>query len=359
MSEPRPELIFLSGPDAGRRAVIMGDFAQIGRSPTCQVRIGEEHVSRRHVQLEKTPDGWVMEDLSGRGTRVNGRMYKTGTKVLLATGDVLGVAMATEILFVAPGDDPEEALTRCDRCHPPTDEQEDAADHTAEAADSTPTAEVKAPSPPKDSETQAKLRKYIIFGAIYIIGLVVLIVVLAGLRKDKTQPTAGRAALLGRSEIAAAVDEALPVEMSIYKAADALQEAVTLAEGLALPDAATIATQRDALNLRNCVLKFKLYLAYSGKAATPEHRQELMFTQAAARLTDLIYEDYYEPACVFERASDWRQANRLFERLLAILQGRGESPWNTPGYRALQENVKNHLGYVRGKLESPGRKKRR
>ena len=60
----------------------------------------------------RTADGWIMENLSANGTAVNGRRYKADKQILLATGDVIGVGMETEILFVAGGDDPAEAIAR-------------------------------------------------------------------------------------------------------------------------------------------------------------------------------------------------------------------------------------------------------
>ena len=70
----------------------------------------EEAASREHIRFLFTHDGWVMENLSANGTLINNKRYKRDKKILLDTGDVLGVGLETKILYVAPGDDPEEAL---------------------------------------------------------------------------------------------------------------------------------------------------------------------------------------------------------------------------------------------------------
>ena len=50
-----------------------GDQFSIGRDASCDLAIADMTVSRRHAQLERTEDGWLLTDLeSTNGTRVNG-----------------------------------------------------------------------------------------------------------------------------------------------------------------------------------------------------------------------------------------------------------------------------------------------
>jgi len=66
---------------------------QIGRSPSCQIRLAGERVSRHHAQIEPAPEGFVIADLgSGNGTLVNGERVE---RKLLAHGDQVVIAGVT------------------------------------------------------------------------------------------------------------------------------------------------------------------------------------------------------------------------------------------------------------------------
>jgi pSer/pThr/pTyr-binding forkhead associated (FHA) protein/thioredoxin reductase/NAD-dependent dihydropyrimidine dehydrogenase PreA subunit len=83
-----------SGPFAGREIVTAASLIRIGRDPAKNdlVIAGDEQVSGRHCQLQRSPRGtYVLEDVgSSNGTRVNGRRIAnvgTQTAVYLAAGD--------------------------------------------------------------------------------------------------------------------------------------------------------------------------------------------------------------------------------------------------------------------------------
>ena len=60
----------------------------IGRDASCDLAIPDMTVSRRHAQLERTKDGWLITDLeSTNGTRVNG--WRVRGKVPIRAGDVV------------------------------------------------------------------------------------------------------------------------------------------------------------------------------------------------------------------------------------------------------------------------------
>jgi hypothetical protein len=60
----------------------------IGRDASCDLAISDMTVSRRHAQLERTKDGWLITDLeSTNGTRVNG--WRVRGKVPVRAGDVV------------------------------------------------------------------------------------------------------------------------------------------------------------------------------------------------------------------------------------------------------------------------------
>jgi hypothetical protein len=63
-------------------------FFTIGRDSRCDLAIDHMTVSRIHARLERTPDGWVLKDLSStNGTRVNG--WRVRGQVTVRAGDVV------------------------------------------------------------------------------------------------------------------------------------------------------------------------------------------------------------------------------------------------------------------------------
>jgi hypothetical protein len=77
----------------------------IGRTQDCDLRIADLSVSRRHAQLERGDDGWLLSDLgSHNGTRVNGWLVREPVPV--HPGDLLQFGSA---VFVIKGPSPEPA----------------------------------------------------------------------------------------------------------------------------------------------------------------------------------------------------------------------------------------------------------
>ncbi len=90
--------------DAGRPAPMVfppgsGTSFTIGRTQDCDLRIADLSVSRRHAQLDRGEDGWLLSDLgSHNGTRVNGWLVREPVPV--RPGDVLQFGSA---MFVIQG----------------------------------------------------------------------------------------------------------------------------------------------------------------------------------------------------------------------------------------------------------------
>ena len=66
-----PKLVSARGPTRGREYDVE-DVCILGRSPSCQIYIGDLTVSRQHARITRTDRGFIIEDLgSGNGTWVN------------------------------------------------------------------------------------------------------------------------------------------------------------------------------------------------------------------------------------------------------------------------------------------------
>ncbi len=84
-----PKLITIKGPTQGREYTL-GDECLLGRSPNCQIYIGDLTVSRQHARIQKTDRGYIIEDLgSGNGTFINDRRV---TQHLLQNSDTVRIS---------------------------------------------------------------------------------------------------------------------------------------------------------------------------------------------------------------------------------------------------------------------------
>jgi hypothetical protein len=69
----------------------------IGRTQDCDLRISDLSVSRRHAQLARSEDGWLLSDLgSHNGTRVNGWLVREPVPV--RPGDLLQFGSAIFVI---------------------------------------------------------------------------------------------------------------------------------------------------------------------------------------------------------------------------------------------------------------------
>ncbi|MGQ0508513.1 MAG: FHA domain-containing protein [Myxococcaceae bacterium] len=86
-----------AGPCAGQEFALNGAEILIGRATASDIAIPDTSVSRKHLRLRWTSEGWTATDLgSGNGTLVNGESIRGET--LLHSGDLLLVG-DTELTF--------------------------------------------------------------------------------------------------------------------------------------------------------------------------------------------------------------------------------------------------------------------
>jgi predicted component of type VI protein secretion system len=75
----------------GKRTVLSGPRAVIGRSRECDVVLDDPNVSRRHAELRSGPEGWTVIDLgSTNGIKVNRRRV---TEHVLEHGDTITLGL--------------------------------------------------------------------------------------------------------------------------------------------------------------------------------------------------------------------------------------------------------------------------
>jgi pSer/pThr/pTyr-binding forkhead associated (FHA) protein len=98
----------------GREYTMSGPALVFGRDASSDVVVGGSEVSRRHAEIQATPEGYILNDLSVNGTYVNGE--KIGRQHLLARADVIRIGH-DEFRFYA--DVPSPAPSRARRSVPP------------------------------------------------------------------------------------------------------------------------------------------------------------------------------------------------------------------------------------------------
>jgi DNA-binding winged helix-turn-helix (wHTH) protein len=96
--EEYPMLVAQEGPLKGQRWVL-NHTHMMGRDSTCEIAIQDRQVSRFHARITPTTEGVMIEDLGSKnGTHHNGT--KLTAPVMLQDGDMIGVALAQQFLFL-------------------------------------------------------------------------------------------------------------------------------------------------------------------------------------------------------------------------------------------------------------------
>lgn len=96
--EEYPILVAQDGPLKGQRWPL-SHALMVGRDPTCDINVQDRQVSRFHARITPSSEGVTVEDLGSKnGTNHNG-IELTGP-VMLQDGDMLGIAVAQQFLFL-------------------------------------------------------------------------------------------------------------------------------------------------------------------------------------------------------------------------------------------------------------------
>jgi DNA-binding NtrC family response regulator len=90
-----PALLLLTGPSAGRRYEVATEVT-IGRSPSCEIQINDDKVSRRHARVFlREGQAWLVDLDSRNGTLVNGELVAGEARLL--PGDRIQIGEITAI----------------------------------------------------------------------------------------------------------------------------------------------------------------------------------------------------------------------------------------------------------------------
>ena len=93
-------LIVRAGAQAGSRFLLDEKVTRLGRHPKSEISLDDITVSRRHAEIERTPDGHVVSDAGSlNGTYVNQERID---KMLLRHGDELQIGKFRLVFFERP-----------------------------------------------------------------------------------------------------------------------------------------------------------------------------------------------------------------------------------------------------------------
>ena len=91
-------LVIEKGPKPGARMSFNIDRIVIGRLASCDLVLSNPYVSRQHLEIQRTDDGFVVRYLkSRRGTFVDGHMVEE-TPLPLHDGSLISLGMAVVTL---------------------------------------------------------------------------------------------------------------------------------------------------------------------------------------------------------------------------------------------------------------------
>lgn len=321
MPGPRPELLFVSGPQRGQRVVLMRDVMLGGRSELADIAFAEEFISREQLQFQRIPEGWIVESLAqSNPMSVNHKRYKPGKQILLASGDVIAVGATTELLFVDSMDDPNHVLAEYRREHP------EAQPSPIEPATPIPTVEeprrseepkpvAVSPSETKPARKKAvakkssKARKYLIAFIAYLAVLGVGVIIFSQLKKDKKQAEESAPPRLDLGMISDVLSSDLEKSPNEVSAQRSLKEARTYFR----------LRTSERRNRYRCLLAYRLYRAY----LRPEKRtflpeDERRYNQVIEELTNEVRE-IYDRAWVMEMNGQWAKAKEQYELIMEYI----------------------------------------
>src|SRR4051812_45545779 len=93
----------VTGLGAGQIIELKGDLTVIGRSPECQIVLDPNGVSRRHAEIRREGEAFVLADLRSRNkTKVNNAEVISGRDHRLQPGDRINICDVEFVFYNAP-----------------------------------------------------------------------------------------------------------------------------------------------------------------------------------------------------------------------------------------------------------------
>ena len=97
-NKDQPAIVVLEG-QTQTEVIKLSQLASIGRQPSNEIVIAEKEVSRRHAEIRKTAEGYVVRDLgSTNGTFVNQQKIPAGD-YLLKDGDEIRLGASVKVMI--------------------------------------------------------------------------------------------------------------------------------------------------------------------------------------------------------------------------------------------------------------------
>ena len=338
----------------------------IGRHPSCDIQITEQTVSRQQARFRLSPHGWVVGSLASSAIRVNTRRYKASQQIILETGDILGVGIETEMLFVAQGDDVEAALAEMREAHPqfagftvmapveaPTDQVPMPPTPPVERPDAfAPPVPVPEPEPldlivsdrdealaveaaETEKERKAKLRKYVVGFGLYGVLFLGFIVAMS-MRPTEDVVDGTPLKRLTDREIEKILTKELKIKGRPRYGEEALDKARRYYDDYP--------QQPDAMY--QSVKHFQIYLKHTGMQGFPDTENQGLFQNAKNTLVDEVTE-VYRRAWKETKNEDWDAALRGFQQVLRMIPVQAD-PYPDKDNK-LFLNVRRYIRFIRDK----------
>ncbi|OQW49913.1 MAG: hypothetical protein A4S09_11745 [Proteobacteria bacterium SG_bin7] len=110
LGEPTIQIVDQTGKNLGSFLLKDGALWIAGRDKACDIQIPDKKASRKHFEISKTHQGFVITDLgSSNGTKVNNKKVSPNSSTLLASGDKISVA-SINIIFEVKNSAVEQQL---------------------------------------------------------------------------------------------------------------------------------------------------------------------------------------------------------------------------------------------------------
>lgn len=344
MTNEAARLVFLSGPEAGRVVDLAALPAVIGRSSRAQIRVAEPYASREQAVFTAAPEGVIVENLSGKGTEIGGKVFRKRKPVLLATGDVIRLGLETQVLFVAAGDDLDAArgaaMASLAASAPAAPEAQPEAEPLEPLPAPPPEEEAEAPEPAEEPrqpltpaqaqarESRRRMRRIYVGLGVYLLAMAV-VAGLLWMRKGSDDQPAGPPPRLTRAEIGEALKTPATGFPDTPTARQRLETARARFYDRRLPGHPGY--RYEALRA------YQEYLAYSGESRWPEAEDFTRYDTTLRELSDEVGA-LYDRGYAASQQRRWSAAEEPFARILELVPD--------PGNR-VSRNAAQHLAYVR------------